>query len=392
MQVTQRIESEDFAALIPSDEFLEFNEYMLCTNEDGDPILDSDVPKLSTWLDAIDKDAKTFVASSDDGNRDNILENHAYAKHFLRLCKLLPLWSAVSCQFFDSPYRTGTSWQSETWFKNLKQMHGEEIPCSLDDFVQRDLRLTNASVVLASRRYAGPKKSKMAETQEAESNEVNAFNEEMVDIPNELHKSNSTNATENSESDHQGENEQSSTTECAACTNGHKPIEGQGHSCVSCSKPIHALPGCSVDIGEEEGHGQRRLCMSCHASRNTEQRKVTSNASEKSTSQTAKEMNYVDIWKKKTGIKRSKYMKPVPNWSLIDIQKKVKIGHLINANRSSTTHRINGIVVNLQNTCAPDSLIQLLAACYAYNKSFKAFVDVHAKGDIFGIVKMLAMK
>lgn len=69
-----------------------------------------------------------------------------------------------------------------------------------------------------------------------------------------------------------------------------------------------------------------------------------------------------------------------------------KIGHLINGNLSKTAHKVDGKLVNLQNTCALDCVIQLLAASYAYNKTYKSFVDVNAKDDIFEIAKLLAIK
>lgn len=380
MHINKRIESDE--TLIPNEDFLESDEYLFNTIQFDEETFETNVPKLSAWLDSIDKEVKQMVASNDDGNRDNILENNSFAEHFLRLCKLLPLWCGISCQFFETPNRTGSSWQSETWFKNLKQMHGEQIPCSVDGFVERDLRLTNASVILASRQYSMPsrEKNKMVEIHESDESNDGETDEKLETDNQSIDQSNSTT------SDH---------VKCAACERGDSPTGL--HTCVSCSKPIHILDGCSVDIGVEEGCGQKRMCMSCHTNRtpNTEQQIATSGASKQSTSQMVQEMSYVDVWKKKnqkSGIKHSKYLKPVPNWNLIDIQKKVKIGHLVNANLSTTTHKVNKELVNLQNTSALDSTIQLLAASYAYNPSFKSFVDTSAKNDVLEIAKLLAIK
>lgn len=382
MQINQRIESDEIIAMGSFEEFTESDEYYLSSYEFDEEIFNSNAPKLSEWLDSIDKDAKQFVASSDDGDRDNILENVPFANHFLRLCKLLPLWCGISCKFFNTPNRTGSSWQSETWYKNLKQMHGQHIPCSVDGFVERDLRLTNASVILASRQYSVTSRKKT----------------KMIDI-HESDESNDDKPDENLNTDDQNLDQANSTTidhvKCAACKRGDNPTGL--HTCVSCSKPIHLFDDCSVDIGDEEGCGQKRMCMSCHTNGtpNTEQQIATSIASKDSKSLTIQEMNYVDIWQKKnqrTGIKHSKYMKSVQNWSLVDIEKKVKIGHLINGNLSKTAHKVDGKLVNLQNTCALDCVIQLLAASYAYNKTYKSFVDVNAKDDIFEIAKLLAIK
>lgn len=84
--------------------------------------------------------------------------------------------------------------------------------------------------------------------------------------------------------------------QCVACERGDEPTGL--HKCVSCLQAIHILDGCSVDIGEKEGCGQKRICMSCHRT-NTKQQLTSSNKSKDSTSQTIKEMNYVDVWKKK---------------------------------------------------------------------------------------------
>lgn len=186
---------------------------------------------------------------------------------------------------------------------------------------------------------------------------------------------------------------------CMACERGDSPTGL--HTCVSCAKPIHLLDGCSVDIGDEEGCGQKRMCMSCHKNdtSNTVQQISTSSASQHtntqcslSTSQTIKEMNYTDIWKKSKSVKESKYMISVPNWSLVDIQQKVKIGHLTNGNLSTTVHNVDGESVNVQNSCGIDCYMQLMAAGYAYNPTYKSFADVSAKDEIFEIVKLLAQK
>lgn len=381
MQINQRIEGVNFETLFQNDEFFE-SEYELSTNVFGED--DWNVPKLSTWLESINQEAKKMVIENDDGNRDNILENHAFAEHFLRLCKLLPLWCGMSCQFFSTPHPVGSSWQSETWYKNLKQMHGDHIPCSVDEFIGRDLTLINAHVILASRQYSttGRKKSKMVVV--AEYDEGNGDISELVDDPESGGKSSENHTVDKLQTNNQNNHQSNRITSdhCVACKRGDKP--SGLHKCVSCSKAIHILDGCSVDIGEDEGCGQKKICMSCYGT-NTKQQMAK---------QAIKEKNYTDVWSRKNRkqIKHSKYMETVPNWNLFEVQSKVKIGHLINGNKIHTPHTVNGERVKLQNTCALDSVIQLLAASYAYNTSFKSFVEVHTKDGIFQIVKLLAMK
>lgn len=84
-------------------------------------------------------------------------------------------------------------------------------------------------------------------------------------------------------------------------------------------------------------------------------------------------------------------MKIAPNYSLIEFNKKVKIGHLSNGNLSQVAHKIGGMKIALQNTCAIDSLMQLLAASYAYNSTYRSFVD-SSSDPIFNISKLLAKK
>ena len=38
----------------------------------------------------------------------------------------------------------------------------------------------------------------------------------------------------------------------------------RAHKCIFCKKFVHILPGCSESIkGEEEGYGEKRVCISC---------------------------------------------------------------------------------------------------------------------------------
>lgn len=54
-------------------------------------------------------------------------------------------------------------------------------------------------------------------------------------------------------------------TACVACRNGHLPLVKGGHRCIKCSKAVHALPGCSNSCGEEQGYGEKRICVACAA-------------------------------------------------------------------------------------------------------------------------------
>lgn len=186
---------------------------------------------------------------------------------------------------------------------------------------------------------------------------------------------------------------------CIVCANGDMPTGL--HKCVSCSKNIHIINGWSHPIGDSEGCGEKRECISCY-NRETDSKKKKAVKSQtlkptrknvqmqNKTDQKIAELNYVESWRKKT-IKKSKYMKPVPNWDLVEIHKKVKIGHLKNGNLLKTVYKVNGKKSMLQNTCAFDCLVQMIAAGYAYNPSYRSYID-ETDNPIFKLAKSIASK
>lgn len=93
-----------------------------------------------------------IAMEEDDGDRDNLMENKPFPAYFINSCHMLPIWSAISCKFFDSPNLIGSSWSSETGFKNTK-LHGDKLPSSADEFVKRDLEFNNSTVIDASKTY-----------------------------------------------------------------------------------------------------------------------------------------------------------------------------------------------------------------------------------------------
>lgn len=60
--------------------------------------------EIFTWLNDIKRDASNAVQAEDDGNRDNLMENKPFAEYFIKLCHMLPIWSAVCCPIFNSPH------------------------------------------------------------------------------------------------------------------------------------------------------------------------------------------------------------------------------------------------------------------------------------------------
>ena len=57
-------------------------------------------------------------------------------------------------------------------------------------------------------------------------------------------------------------NESETQVHCPACRNGDAPTEA--HSCVVCKKFVHIFDECSKSMGNEEGFGQKRICLTCY--------------------------------------------------------------------------------------------------------------------------------
>lgn len=373
---------------------------------DFSELLSSNELCITQWLQDIDVEARIDVHGNDDGDRDNIMKCEPFAKHFLRLCKMLPIWGSISCTIFNAPRLTGSSAPSESWFKNLKQMHRDQIPCSVDEFLKNDLKLTEAGVIEASRAYIR-KKNEHDELRENTQSQNNVTSL----TPNPVQQNNTDEIENHSDDSHANDDASrddvsigsledpklasekpkladSKQKDCTACKNGDMPT-GM-HKCIVCKSNVHILDGCSVSIGNDEGSGEARKCMKCFANENESIEE--SRAQSTSQSQTVCEMNYKDKWqKKKPRAKSSKYMGTVPNFDLIEIHKKVKIGHLVNGSLSKTSYKVGKISICLENTCAVDSIIQLIAVSYAYNSTYRSFVDNNSD-QIFEIAKLMAIK
>lgn len=433
--------------------------------EDVEPtVFDSmgicDSTTICAWIQSIDEEAKQKAASSDDGDRDNILENKEYAKLFCRLCNALPLFSAISNKFFESPNLVGSSWSSETYFKNMRQLHGNALPCSADVFIKRDLELNNSSVVKASQNFFSiqfqdldfshddddgesndgtqqsgtvhaqqPRSTTQKNTMVICSNDVlydifNANQDKIIDEKgnlvahaNDIWKSlryhelidkkftaraihtkalhwfkeenrgtttKQNAATKSVSSAPIAKNTIASTdhsqNKCIVCSNGHEP-DG-AHKCDVCDKPVHIFDGCSVSIGGEEGYGQKRKCMDCHLAENVEKGNNMKQVLE------AKDLNHEETWKRTSKSTNSKYATPAPNWNLIPLNQKVKIGRLVNENSKTTTYKIGKKQVSFSNSCAIDTGIQLIATAIAYNPVYRSSIANENDG-IFEIAKGL---
>lgn len=242
---------------------------------------------FQTWLDDIVKSADEKVAFGDDGDRDNVMYKPIFAKDFIRLCKILPLWSGISCNVFQIDEVTSSSGNVESDFKNVKQFLEEIIPCSPDTFVQEHIEMLKGATIEASQtsnyvKFIGSKNEK-TEKKYPEEDERESPNN-TVDEENDGEKQTMGKDDESSER---------STTPVIGCQNGVEP--GGAHHCIECDKAVHILPCCSISIGDDEGYGEKRLCNACANARNTLQ---TPSQIVTSGSQAISEMEYNEGWDK----------------------------------------------------------------------------------------------
>lgn len=351
---------------------------------------------FTEWLNDIVKSANDLVENNDDGDRDNVMYKPIFANDFVRLCKILPLWSGISCDLFELDEVTFSSGNAESDMKNVKQFLEDIIPCSSDIFVEEHIGMLKGGAIEASQHsnyveFVGSNtqeavenenegnQSKNSNVTEVERNDENEFDTES---PNVTPKSSCRDGVQPrgthrcikcrkavhtlpccsidiAEDEAYGEArlcnacaEQNLATlnTKSSCRDGGSP--GDAHRCIKCKKTVHILPCCSISIGDEEGYGEARLCNACN-----EQNPATLSQ----VSHSISEMEYNEPWNKTPKRRRSKFMQKAPNWNLNNnIQKKVKLGMLINGNRSNTTYKVDkNKSVAMTNTCAVDSALQV---------------------------------
>lgn len=305
--------------------------------------------KFGSWLESIEKETDEMILAQDNGDHDNAMYNPKFAKYFLRLCKLLPLCSYISCPFFNINEITHSSADVESYFKNVKQSLGDIIPCSVDIFIEENIEMIKGITIEASQtqnylEFVGHSdRDGDAPSNDSSGHADNIPNEQIVETTEDELLAH---IDVDNESIIRDPGNTAVETTCIACRNNDQP--SGAHKCVQCGRNVHVLDGCSVSCGNEEGYGQGRICTSC-------------TSKQSSHSQTASEMNYEESWNKKPCKKGSKYLAPMPNWHLnTNVKKKVKIGVLQNGNLTNCTYRTSrNKTVGLRNTCAFDASCQV---------------------------------
>lgn len=146
-------------------------------------------------------------------------------------------------------------------------------------------------------------------------------------------------------------------TKCDACLGNDLPTGL--HKCIFCNKNVHLFDECSKSCDDEEGCGERRICIQCFDDQRDQKEKCISQE---------KVLNTKEGWNKNNKQKRTKrksiYTHHEPNWKHVNDPQKPKISVMENATFSKCTYTVNNETISLKNTCAFDSLTQVsLAEC-----------------------------
>lgn len=143
------------------------------------------------------------------------------------------------------------------------------------------------------------------------------------------------------------------STSCIACKNGDFP--SGSHTCIVCQANVHVLEGCSITVDEqEEGHGQKRLCIACSQS-SKRKMKIALNEIE----------NWGNLGQPKKKVRRALYLNHT-NRDLDDILYSSNCRTIpIIKNGDSESLKFVTLekeMISLTNTCSLDSLFQILLA------------------------------
>lgn len=185
--------------------------------------------KWSHWARNIDDKVKILLADN-EGDRENAHYMPKLADYLIRDIKLLPLWSCIYRDKFGFGRVPASSANVESDFNIIKNimLKTEKTPMRADEFVMKHVNFMSGRIKIAN-----------VNTQEI-------ISKDRVELEKDIH---------NNEEDNEivGQNNVRSEKRCLACENGHEPTGG--HTCYVCKKYVHALDGCSMSIGEEEGYG-----------------------------------------------------------------------------------------------------------------------------------------
>ncbi|XP_039304607.1 uncharacterized protein LOC120357646 [Solenopsis invicta] len=162
------------------------------------------------------------------------------------------------------------------------------------------------------------------------------------------------------------------------CSKGNEP--GGAHTCTVCGKPVHALDFCSVPVdGENEGYGQKRLCLQCH---------TQENVNDIIASQDFEDWGGQISAAQKPNKPKGTYLKNSYAQNALLLHSKFIDVPIIKNGGDVQLKGVKNkqVVITLQNTCSFDSFFQLfLCASFDYKK----FADELASHQCNNFFKMV---
>lgn len=230
--------------------------------------IDIDSNKIKDWLKDMNAQSITEIR---DGEKNN-LYNQKFASFLLGLCETLVLWSGINAQFFNVDPNTNSSANVESYFKDVKTSL-PNLPCRADEFLQEHIEMINGMVLDASQQYvefvdasgglhsfreniptdelvieSGPE----LDSESEQLTHSKGINKVFGYIPEEVENNrNKANETDSNLDSHVTTKPLNS---CAACKLGDLPTGA--HKCITCSKPVHAIVGCSSAPGKKKDTGR----------------------------------------------------------------------------------------------------------------------------------------
>lgn len=173
---------------------------------------------------------------------------------------------------------------------------------------------------------------------------------------------------------------------CIACARGNYPAGG--HQCSECGKNVHIFLGCSVAVpNAEEGYGQPRLCIACNAKHVMEEADVAGARvfenwcnqvvldNEKKERKRRQESDAInEKTSKKKALYTGKNKQKIKD--MLACQPHQSLPILKNGNDPDLQpNTIDKKLYSLRNTCAFDSLYQILLANAVDNENFRELVS-----------------
>lgn len=351
---------------------------------------DARLSTLRDWINTIECNAKKSVL--DDGDRDNIMHHPQIVQKFKHLLLILPLWTSALPRKLNSPYLRSVGAYVESEIGNLKTNLLTKSQ-RVDDFVKEYLEVCDGAIKIAS--SIGTNTVQNTQTTAAI---IQTIVTEPID-------SQATQNVTNSSVDQQ-------PLPCPVCLNGDQP--GGAHRCVQCIKPVHSLELCSKTVdGEEEGYGQKRICLQCLCKNskpitqkyNTNSQKLielTSIIDRSDITNPVMQERYVEPtavegWrglslppKKKTTVY---YWRTNPDFPLLLTKaKSTKLGVLKNGmDPTLKIVKLGATNITLSNTCSFDAPCQIFATAYCDSVVYRERINYFdPKNTLLDVAKCIA--